>query len=162
MPSMWTMPIMPPTKDKTKAGSFLLPLSWASAQETRWITIIHTLLFKSVGFSFVMFFILLQAPFIWPKIQENSNIVKYYNLKYLISILIYFSNLVKNVMHFCDGKTEFTTAWILQSSVSHDLQKSLICWFGAQETSLIIINILWKPWSILTNRTTFIWSMYFL
>jgi len=49
-------------------------------------------------------------------------------------------------------KAEFSAS-LLQSSVSHyPLEIILICWFAAQETSLIIISwkqlLLWKRWNI--------------
>ncbi len=53
-------------------------------------------------------------------------------------------------------KAEFSASF-LQSSVSHDPSEIiLICWFAAQETFIIIINVescsalyFWKPWSYL-------------
>jgi len=39
-----------------------------------------------------------------------------------------------------DDKSEFSVSF-LQSSVSHDPSEIIICWFGAQETFLIIINV---------------------
>ncbi len=42
---------------------------------------------------------------------------------------------------FLDGKAEFS-ALLLQSAVSHDCSEIiLICWFGAQERFLIMINV---------------------
>ncbi len=43
-------------------------------------------------------------------------------------------------MHSCDGKAEFSAS-LLQSSASHDISEIILtCWFGAQETFLIIVN----------------------
>ncbi len=47
--------------------------------------------------------------------------------------------MIWNVIYSCGGKAEFS---LLQSSVSHDPSEiTLICWFAAQETILIIINV---------------------
>jgi len=60
--------------------------------------------------------------------QKYSNIVKY-------TVYIYIFKC------FCDDKAEFSAS-LLQSSVSHDSSEIiLICWFAAQETFLIIINV---------------------
>ncbi len=69
---------------------------------------------------------LIKAAFIWSKIKD-SNFVKYYSWKKSVFYVVY----------SCDGKAKclavitplFIVAW------------SLICWFGAQETSLITINV---------------------
>jgi len=47
----------------------------------------------------------------------------------------------QNVIYSCNGKAEFSTSSLLQSSGSHDPPEIiLICWFAAQET-LLIINV---------------------
>jgi len=52
-------------------------------------------------------------------------------------IIIYFLNVIDS----SDVKAEFSAS-SLQSSVSHDPSEMiLICWFAAQETFLIIINV---------------------
>jgi len=41
-------------------------------------------------------------------------------------------------MYSCDGKAEFSAS-LLQSSIWHDPSEIiLVCWFGAQETFIII------------------------
>jgi len=52
-------------------------------------------------------------------------------------------NTFKNVIYSCDGKAEFSAS-LLQYSVSHDPSEiSLIWWFAAQETFILIqINII--------------------
>ncbi len=46
---------------------------------------------------------------------------------------------ILSLIYSCDGKSEFS--WH-QSSVSHDASEIiLICWFGTQETFIIIINV---------------------
>jgi len=50
-------------------------------------------------------------------------------------------NIFQNVIYSCNGKAEFSTSSLLQSSGSHDPPEIiLICWFAAQET-LLIINV---------------------
>jgi len=45
------------------------------------------------------------------------------------------------LIYSCDGKAEFSAS-LLQSSVSHDSSEiSVICWFVAQETFLLIISV---------------------
>ncbi len=48
---------------------------------------------------------------------------------------VFYFNLFKNVIYSCDGKVR---QLLLRSSVSEIV---LICWFGAQETFLIIIIV---------------------
>ncbi len=66
------------------------------------------------------------------KYSKNSNVMKYYNLKSLFSIIIY-------------SKIYFIPVIekpLLQSSVSSDPSEIiLICRFGSQETFLIIFNV---------------------
>ncbi len=65
---------------------------------------------------------------------KNSNIVKYYCNKkmyfFLIEYIVRF-----NLFLWC--KAEFSAS-LLQSSVSHDSEINIICWYAAQETLLII------------------------
>ncbi len=70
------------------------------------------------------------------KYSKNKNILKYYyNLKWLFSILIHFKMSVISLM----GKLKsiitpvFTVTW--------SFRNILICWFAAQETFHIIINV---------------------
>ncbi len=52
--------------------------------------------------------------------------------------LMFYFNIFWNVISSCDGKAEFSAS-LLQSSVSNDGSEIiLMCWFGAQETFLII------------------------
>ncbi len=52
---------------------------------------------------------------------------------------IYYLNIFNLFIYSCDSKAELS---LLQSSVSHDPSEIiLICWFGAQETFTIIINV---------------------
>jgi len=46
---------------------------------------------------------------------------------------------IQDMYSWHDGKAEFSTS-SLQSSVTWSFRIILICWFGAQETFLIIIN----------------------
>ncbi len=67
---------------------------------------------------------------------KNSKMKHYYNLKELCSIWICFKIQFISVI-----KAEFSAS-LLQTSVSHDPSEIiLICWFAAQETFLIIINV---------------------
>ncbi len=81
------------------------------------------LLLKSLGL--VRFFyifersrLLTKAAFIWSKIQKNRNIVKYYNLKELFSILVYFNSLNFFIILFY---IVFKCHMILQKSFYADL-----------------------------------------
>ncbi len=72
------------------------------------------------------------------KYSENRNIVILLQFQIKSFILFY--------IIYIDGKAEF-----LQSSVSHDPSEIiLICWFGAQDTFSIIINV-WNSFHFYGN-----------
>ncbi len=55
-------------------------------------------------------------------------------------VTVFYVNIFNILIYSCDGKAEFL-ALLLQSSVSHDPSEIiLICWFGAQETIIVIIS----------------------
>ncbi len=57
--------------------------------------------------------------------------------KIYIKITVFYFNTFKIVIYSCDGKND-----LLQFLVSDDTAEIiLICWFGAQETFLIVINV---------------------
>jgi len=89
-----------------------------------------------------------KAAFIWSKVQQNQQYCEtFLNNSFLFC----------NVIYSCDGKADFSAS-LLQSSVSHDPSEiSLICWFAAQETFLIIINSYMNG----KYKSTFIWNRIF-
>jgi len=45
------------------------------------------------------------------------------------------------VIYSCGEKAEFSSALLLQSTVSHDRSEIILkCWFAAQEMLIIIVN----------------------
>ncbi len=107
-----------------------------------------------------------------------NNTVKLKDCEILFQFIItvFYLNIYSNVFLWC--KAEFSAS-LLQSSLSHDPSEiTLIRWFSAQETFLIIINVensyaaliffLWKLWYYIHYRSTNIFvewycmSFYFI
>ncbi len=59
----------------------------------------------------------------------------------LTKVELNYFNTFKNAIYSCDDKAVFSAS-LLQSLELHDLSQIIqICWFGAQETFLLIINV---------------------